>query len=171
MEEPTHSERKEAARRHYHQDDAPPRLPTDWQSLIEEQIARLDTDNLPGKGKPLNLARNPYVSEADELAHGLLKNAGFTLPWIDDSRRIDTAVAAARAKLAAAHADYLTARDAEMCSGPQWIEGLWLRAVQDFRGQVEQLNRQIRDFNLKVPTLQLHKLALKIEDELAMYGE
>ena len=164
---------KEELRRQYQQDQAgpqPPAEPRDWQSLIEEQIAKIDWSTVAGQGKPLNLERNPYVDPGDELAHGLLKNAGFTLPWIEDSRQIDADIAAARASLARAHASYLEARDAEMCSGHQWIEGAWLAAVRDFRQQAAAINRAIRDFNLQAPSAHLHKFALRVDEELAPYG-
>jgi DnaJ homolog subfamily C member 28 len=163
----------EELRRQYKQEQAGqqrPAAPREWQSLIEEQIARIDWSTVAGKGKPLNLERNPYADPDDELAHGLLKNAGFTLPWIEDSRQIDADIVAARAKLARAHASYQEARDAEMCSGHQWIEGAWLAAVRDFRQEAERLNRAIRDFNLKAPSAHLHKFALRIDEELAPYG-
>lgn len=144
--------------------------PRDWQSLVEEQIAKIDWSTVAGKGKPLSLERNPYLDEGDELAHGLLKNAGYTLPWIEDGRRIDADIAAARAKLAQAHAGYLEARDAEICAGHQWIEGAWLAAVRDFRQQAAAINRAIRDFNLQAPSPHLHKFVLLIDEELAPYG-
>ena len=172
-QDPDQPTRKDELRRQYQQEQdggqrpAPPR---DWQNLIEEQIAKIDWDALPGKGQPLNLARNPYAAPEDELAHGILKNAGFTLPWIENGKAIDANIAAARARLARAHADYLEARDAEMCSGHQWIEGAWLAAVREFRQEATRLNREIRDFNLKLPNAQLHKFSLRIDEELAPYG-
>ncbi len=163
---------KDELRRSYQQQsaDVRPAQPRDWQNLIEEQIAKIDWSTLPGKGKPLNLDRNPYADPGDELAHGLLKNAGFTLPWIEDSRKIDAGIAAARAKLARAHASYLEARDAEICAGHQWIEGAWLAAVREFRQQATAINRQIRDFNLKAPSAHVHKFPLRIDEELMPYG-
>ena len=164
---------KDQLRRQYQEEqaaEARPAKPRDWQSLIEEQIAKIDWSTLAGKGKPLNLDRNPYLDESDELTHGLLRNAGYTLPWIEDSKKIDADVAAARAKLAQAHASYLEARDAEICAGHQWIEGAWLAAVRDFRQQAAAINREIRDFNLKAPSMHLHKFVLRVGEELAPYG-
>jgi DnaJ family protein C protein 28 len=165
--------KKEELRRQYQQEQAGETgldATRDWQNLIEEQIAKIDWSTVQGKGKPLNLDRNPYADPGDELAHGLLKNAGFTLPWIEDSKKIDADVAAVRVKLARAHAGYLEARDAEMCSGHQWIEGAWLAAVREFRQEATRINREIRDFNLKAPSAHLHKFALRIDEELAPYG-
>lgn len=164
---------KDELRRQYQEEQAAKSKaaePRDWQSLIEEQIAKIDWSTVEGKGKPLNLERNPYLDESDELTHGLLRNAGFTLPWIEDGKQIDADVDAARARLARAHASYLEARDAEICAGHQWIEGAWLAAVRDFREQAMRINRAIRDFNLKVPSPHLHKFALRIDEELAPYG-
>ena len=45
-----------------------------------------------------------------------------------------------------------------------------LAAVRDFRQQAEAINRAIRDFNLKAPSMHLHKFVLRIDEELAPYG-
>jgi hypothetical protein len=164
---------KDQVRRRYQQERAgeqPTEQARDWQSLIEEQIAKIDWSTVGGKGQPLNLERNPYADQADELAHGLLKNAGYTLPWIEDSRKIDADVTAARTQLARAHDSYMQARDAEICAGHQWIEGAWLAAVREFREKAAHINQEIRDFNLKAPSVHLHKFALRSEEELAPYG-
>jgi DnaJ family protein C protein 28 len=164
---------KDELRRQYQEEQAgQARLakPVDWHSRIEEQIAKIDWSQVEGKGKPLNLERNPYADPGDELAHGLLRNAGYTLPWIEDGKKIDADVAAARSKLAQAHASYLEARDAEICAGHQWIEGAWLAAVREFREQAAAINREIRDFNLKAPSAHLHKFVLRVDEELAPYG-
>lgn len=171
--EQDHPTKKDELRRQYqHEQAGEPgaSAPREWQNLIEEQIAKIDWTTLPGKGKPLNLDRNPYADPGDELAHDLLQNAGFTLPWIEDGKKIDADAAAARARLAQAHASYLEARDAEMCSGHQWIEGAWLAAVREFRQEAARINRDVRDFNLKAPSAHLHKFSLRIDEELAPYG-
>jgi DnaJ family protein C protein 28 len=46
-------------------------------------------DDLPGKGKPLNLDGNPFADPEWELAHHVLKSGGFTLPWIETRRQIE----------------------------------------------------------------------------------
>lgn len=142
----------------------------DWQSLIEEQIARLDLDDLPNKGQPLDLAVNPYVDPSDEMANRLLKNAGFTLPWIDEARQIDAELEAARQKLSRARDDYLELRDAQLCAGHQWVEGAWQAALREFRQDVERINRQIRDYNLKAPVASLQKFSVRVDEELARLG-
>jgi hypothetical protein len=155
------------------QDDgqaAGPAAPRDWQSLVEEQIARLDLDNLPNRGRPLHLEDNPYADPSEDTAHRLIKNAGYTLPWIEEGHRIDQELAIARRKLEQARAEYLELRDAQICAGHQWVEGAWLAAVREFKQQVEQINRQIRDYNLKVPAASLHKFSVRVAEELAHLG-
>lgn len=163
---------RDDARRAYEQQQEPakPAEPRDWQAIIDEQAALIDIDKLPGKGKPLNLARNPYADEADEMAHSLIKNAGFTLPWIEDGRRIDDQLAAARARLARARDETFQLRDAQICAGHQWVEGSWQAALREFRQSVENLNRQIRDYNLKAPNVNLHKFPIRVDEELARLG-
>ncbi|HEV7663802.1 MAG TPA: DUF1992 domain-containing protein, partial [Chloroflexota bacterium] len=55
-----------------------------WESAVDKQIReaqeRGDFDNLPGRGKPLDLTS---WGDGDwALAHHILKQAGETLPWI-----------------------------------------------------------------------------------------
>ncbi|HRX02819.1 MAG: DUF1992 domain-containing protein [Anaerolineae bacterium] len=171
-EEDRMSQAREEARRKYAERQEPPKKkePLDWQAIIDEQAAQIDINTLPGKGKPLNLNRNPYADEADELANSLLKNAGFTLPWIEDSRKIDAELAAARAKLVRARDEYHEMRDAQICAGHQWVEGSWQAALREFRQAVENINRQIRDFNLKAPNVNVHKFVIRVDEELARLG-
>lgn len=142
----------------------------DWQSLIDEQIAKLDLDNLPNKGQPLDLSVNPFVDPGEESAQRLIKNAGFTLPWIDDARQIDADFEAARQKLRRARDEYLEMRDAQICAGHQWIEGAWAAAVREFHEDVAAINKRIRDYNLKAPVASLHKFSVRVEEELARMG-
>jgi len=44
---------------------------------IQEAVERGDFDNLPGKGKPLNLDDLTSIPEEHRAAYILLKNAGF----------------------------------------------------------------------------------------------
>ena len=166
------SRAREDARRSYveQQEPSKPKEPRDWQAIIDEQAALIDINTLPGKGKPLNLNRNPYADEADELANSLLKNAGFTLPWIEDSRKIDAELAAARSKLTRARDEYHEMRDAQICAGHQWVEGSWQAALREFRQTVENINRQIRDYNLKAPNVAVHKFVIRVDEELARLG-
>ena len=54
-------------------------------------------DNLPGKGKPLHLDEaNPHADPEWELAYHMLKECGFSLPWIETIHEIEKDIDAAR---------------------------------------------------------------------------
>ncbi|MFO7173043.1 MAG: DUF1992 domain-containing protein [Bacillota bacterium] len=64
----------------------------DWvEEQIQEAMARGDFDNLPGKGKPLDLTENPF--EKDWLVHHILKNASVAPEWIELRREIQADLA------------------------------------------------------------------------------
>jgi DnaJ family protein C protein 28 len=107
-------------------------------------------DNLPGKGKPLRLDENPHEDADWRTAHRILKNAGFTLPWIETLREIETDLESARVILRRTWAWRLDSLAA--AEDPVWIESEWLRAVDVFREKISALNKQILDYNLQVPS-------------------
>ena len=166
---------KEELRRTYQEDQEGQRkdksdAKRDWHSVIEEQIAKIEIDTQTTKGKPLNLGGNPYRDPSDELAHDMLRNAGYTLPWIDDAKQIDARLEAARGKLQRAWEETMELRDAQICAGHQWVEGSWQASLREFRKDVEQINREIRDYNLKAPSVALHKFSIRVDEELAHMG-
>src|SRR5690349_16814712 len=58
---------------------------------IEEAAAAGFFSNLPGSGQPLDFSfeDNPYIAEGMRSAYRMLRNAGFSLPWIEDRKDID----------------------------------------------------------------------------------
>jgi hypothetical protein len=63
----------------------------DWESWLDKTIAeakdRGEFDNLPGHGKPIELAANPLTGEVD-VGHGILKNAGMAPAWIELDKEV-----------------------------------------------------------------------------------
>jgi len=57
---------------------------------IQEAMKRGEFDNLPGKGKPLELEDLSHVPEELRLAYKILKNAGFLPPEVELLREIRT---------------------------------------------------------------------------------
>ncbi len=70
---------------------------------VDEQIRLAiengEFDNLPGKGKPLNLEENPFEDPEWRTAYCFLRNSGFTLPWINMRKEIEKDIMAARVSL------------------------------------------------------------------------
>jgi hypothetical protein len=105
-----------------------------------------------------------------EMAHRLLQDAGFTLPWIEEGKQIDSDLEAARRDLDGVWQDTMALRDTQICAGHQWVEGAWQSALREFQARVDEINDQIRDFNLKVPVVTLQKPTVRVDDELARLG-
>jgi hypothetical protein len=123
-----------------------------WESIAERKIREAieagEFDNLSSKGRPIELDQDPDPSMW--MAHHLLRVNGFAPAWIEESKDIDAAVRGFRADLQAAR------------QRPGLIDELRSRALD--------LNRRILTFNLKSPSVQVHKWPLDIENELREAG-
>jgi hypothetical protein len=53
------------------------------EAMIKEAMERGEFDNLPGKGKPIDLTEYFETPEEIRLANSLLKNAGLTSREVD----------------------------------------------------------------------------------------
>ena len=58
------------------------------EAIIKEAMERGEFDNLPGKGKPIDLTEYFETPEEVRLAHSVLKNAGMTSREVDLLREI-----------------------------------------------------------------------------------
>jgi hypothetical protein len=98
-------------------------------------------------------------------AHHMLQNAGFSLPWIELRREIESDVVAARTALARAWAWRRSAL-ARKNEDPSFIEGKWSRAKEGFQQKIASLNKRILSYNVQVPVERLQLYPFKIEREL-----
>ena len=137
-------------------------------SNIEDHIQKAQQegkfDNLPGKGKPLNLDDNPFIDPDWRVAHHMLQSSGFTLPWIATRQEIEQALENARHELKRSW-DW---RQKALTSGQPGgaIEADWRRAVDRFQDQISQINRQIFRYNLEVPADQFQRLPVNLAREI-----
>lgn len=116
--------------------------------LIRESMERGEFDDLAGKGEPVDLSENPFEDPDVRTAHRLLRNAGFAPAWVEERKDIEARLLQARTTLLRARELY---RD-EIPNGARW-----LRAVQEFRETVAELNQRIRMYNLKTPAVVFHR--------------
>ena len=97
---------------------------------LRKAMAEGKFDNLPGKGKPLIMDEiNPHADPAWELAYRMLKESGYSLPWIETIKEIETDIEAARRDMQRAwkwYVIYLAAEAPEEKVLPEW-EGALLR--------------------------------------------
>ena len=122
-------------------------------------------DNLPGKGKPLHLDEsNPHADPEWELAYKMLKDAGYSLPWIETIREIEKDIEAARAELRRACEWY---QDALSNSTPvESVSSDWERSQLLFKEKIDSLNKRIRAYNLEVPNPRFQRPILNFEHEV-----
>jgi len=142
-------------------------------SNIEEHIRRAmqegKFDDLPGKGKPLRLDDDAHSDPEWRLAYHMLQSSGFSLPWIESRKDIESELLAASTALQRAwnwRVDQ-TARGGAVSE----IEGEWQRACAAFRAAIEVLNKKIAAYNLEAPSPQLHLRLVNAERELELTVE
>jgi DnaJ family protein C protein 28 len=139
-------------------------MPNSLDEIIQRAMAEGHFDNLPGKGKPLKLDENPHEDAEWRTAHRILKNAGFTLPWIENLREIEASLESVCADLRRTwgwRCDSLAA-----AKDPDWVETEWQRAIETFRKQISALNKRIVDYNLQVPSDHFQRLKINPDAEI-----
>ena|GEM_PF-244376 len=140
-----------------------------FQRLVEEKIRQAFDegafDNLPGKGEPLKLDdENPFEDPTLRMGYRLLRNNGFTLPWIQEQKEIAQEAERLRAELMRAWA---RAERTRVTGGDRWQAELrWRKAATAFRQQVAELNERIRRYNFQVPADRFRRLPLDAAREI-----
>jgi DnaJ family protein C protein 28 len=134
---------------------------------VDEQIRlaieKGEFDNLPGKGKPLNLEENPFEDPEWRTANRFLRNSGFTLPWINMRREIDKEIMTARVSLQRTWVWQQRMEQEDHLTHAYTIE--WEDALHKFKVRIESLNKKILVYNLEVPSTLLQIPQLNAEEE------
>lgn len=153
----------------------------DWESWIDQQIREAQEqgafEDLPGKGKPLDLTPNPYAQER-ELEFKVLKDAGYAPEWIELDKAIRGRLGQARKTLSRRWA-YHTERLSELSNkSTGWAESErhhtqagWQQAMAEFRQEVTAINGDIADLNLKVPGAQFQRRRIDPAREIRLVTE
>ncbi|MEW5986880.1 MAG: DnaJ family domain-containing protein [Chloroflexota bacterium] len=134
------------------------------EEIIEEAMAAGDFDQLPGRGRPLDLEENPYEDPSWRIANRLLRQNGFSWPWMEERKEVETALAAARERLTLAW----SYRQHTVAAGQpeNSADTRWQQANTLFRQQVEELNGRIQTLNLKVPAASFQRLLIDVDGEI-----
>lgn len=98
-----------------------------WQSMEEGHF-----ENLPGKGKPLNLSANPHADPDEDTLYRILSQNGCAPEWVELNKQIRSDASEWRAALKKAWAYKVNGDEAK------WTESS------------EALKVQMRDINNKV---------------------
>jgi DnaJ family protein C protein 28 len=135
------------------------------EDILRKAMEEGKFDNLRGKGKPLHLDNtNPHADPDWELAYGMIKDAGYSLPWIETIRGIEKDLEAARKDLNLAWQVYQ--EGFSRAGVTSFLLDEWERARQAFRTKLNALNQRIRDYNLDVPAVRFQRPALNIDQEI-----
>ena len=123
------------------------------EELIRNAQAKGEFDNLKGKGKPLKRDEHPLAGE-NKMAFKMVKEAGFTLPFIEEQKKL-------RAQLEEIKSNLLTA--ARSYTGDPFSTTRWKHAQRIFRAEAADYNKAARIYNLKAPHEKFHVLPLMID--------
>ena len=155
----------------------------DWESWIDQKIReaqeRGDFDDLAGKGKPLDLTPNPYERD-QELAFKVLKDAGYAPEWIELDKAIRGKADRARATLLR-HWEWRETRLHELAAqaaSDSWSQAerarileRWQQAVSAFCLEIDAINKEIAELNLRVPSSRFQRSKLDALREVERIAE
>ena len=135
------------------------------EELLHKAMLEGKFNDLSGKGRPLKKDEsNPHADPAWELAYHLLRDAGYSLPWIETLQEIEKDIASTREELKRAwdcHQEGVSgSRPASR------VNSEWKRAQDTFRDKLDTLNKRIRDYNLQVPNPRFQRPVLNFQFEV-----
>ena len=151
--------------------------PIDWQDIVERRIQEAQKegqfDNLPGRGRPLDLGENPFVKREWRLAHRILRDAGFTLDWIELDRTIRAEAAQCQKLL---EDQLLWASKVSSSTGDKneigsKLDDTYRWTVASYTERAKKLNEKIELFNLMVPLMHLQRHKVPAAEELRRFQE
>ncbi len=150
------------------------RMRYDWDNLIEDMIEdgrqRGLFDDLPGKGKPLNLGPT-WQERGNTLANKLLKDNDLKPAWMMHRDAIRDEIERLRVDILTTWTRYEQAfRFAQAPAHQDALVLGWEDACMRWEEWIVNLNRKIRDFNLKRPNDNLEIFHLRLTYELERIG-
>lgn len=153
----------------------PPALMSEWSDLVsqrvEDAMRRGLFDNLSGKGKPLDLERNPYVPADQQMTMHLLKNHDLVPEWIAARREVLDTRDRLRAELKQGVEAIRKQMDsADAVEERARLNQAWKRWLNGWYSRMEDLNYRIMIQNLKQPVRHLEIYQLLLRDELVRAG-
>lgn len=120
------------------------RSETDIVNVVEQRIWRSmeegHFENLPGKGKPLDLSTNPHVDPAEDTLYRILSRNGCAPEWVELNKEIRCKIAEWRLTLKKAWA-----------SRTDHHGSTWPAASEALKAQMQDINDKVLHYNLIVP--------------------
>ncbi|MCC6167306.1 MAG: DUF1992 domain-containing protein [Caldilineaceae bacterium] len=147
----------------------------EWNNIvsqrIEEAMRRGEFDNLPGRGKPQRIQREPFVPEDQQMAFTLLQNNDLTPDWIGERKEVLRLKESFQEQVQSIASEALTRwHAAEDAAGRQDVLATWDRWLLRWETELGEINRRIQNLNLKQPIAHLEVIKLRLDDELRRAG-
>ncbi|KAG6640462.1 hypothetical protein CIPAW_09G005200 [Carya illinoinensis] len=102
-----------------------------WHSMEEGQF-----ENLPGKGKPLNLSTNPHADPAEDTLYRILSKNGCAPEWVELNKEIRSQISEWRSTLKKAWAN--------RCNGDH---STWIESSEALKAQLRDINNKEQEAN------------------------
>jgi DnaJ family protein C protein 28 len=131
---------------------------------IRKAIEEGAFDDLPGKGKPMDLGENPFEDPSWRMANLMLRSSGFSLPWIENRKGIEVDYREAVDGLKRTWRWRLVAMDQRLPNAA--IDREWERALDIFRDKATALNKRIFNYNLEAPLDRFKLRPINLEKEI-----
>ncbi|KAH9604851.1 hypothetical protein KSS87_005733 [Heliosperma pusillum] len=120
------------------------RSETDIINVVEQRIWKSmeegNFENLPGKGKPLDLSSNPHADPAEDTLYRILSKNGCAPEWVELNKQIRTEAAEWRSALQRAWAYKMNGNDVK-----------WTECADALKSQMNSINNKVFRYNLVVP--------------------
>jgi DnaJ family protein C protein 28 len=135
------------------------------EELLNKAMQDGKFDDLPGKGKPLKLDEaNVHADPEWELAYHMLKDAGYSLQWIELYHEIENDLFNARSGLKRAFDWRKTVTPGTQLASQ--VDAEWQRALATFNAEIASINQRLRVYNLQVPNPRFQRLAINLQAEV-----
>lgn len=95
-----------------------------WHSMEEGHF-----ENLPGKGKPLNLSTNPHADPAEDTLYRILSRNGCAPEWVELNKEIRSLIGSWRSTL-----------------GHVWGSAKWHEEKEALMGRMKEINNKVLFF-------------------------
>ena len=92
-------------------------------------------ENLPGKGKPLNLSTNPHADPAEDTLYRILSKNGCAPEWVQLNKEIRTQISEWRAMLKKAWAKTSNGDNSN-----------WIQTSEPLKVQMREINSKVQQY-------------------------
>lgn len=149
-----------------------PKTISAWQDLVSQRIEDATQqgafENLRGKGKPLDLRKNPFTPEGKGLAFDLLENNDLAPSWIMQRKETQAAITKLRTRIQQDIAYYRSEMDLPNSHNASVEDILPQIRLEKWHAEIAEINKQIDTLNLSQPIAHLEIMKLRPADELKL---